>query len=98
MVTYDSADIYIEAASSLTDKITRIDDIIDALLTTALKAAASGHLMDYLLNDGQTTIRTTYRSPKQVQDAITAFEGIRQVYSNRLNGRAFRLVDGANFR
>ena len=62
MVIYDSADIYINGATCLRDKITRIDAIIVALEDAALKGAAQGNISDYSLNDGQTQIRTGYRS------------------------------------
>jgi hypothetical protein len=97
MVTFDSADIYIECASTLKDKITRIDAVIDGLLSSALKSAATGNVAEYSLNDGQTQIRSMYRSPKEVQAAIEAFEGIKQLYINKLNGRVMRLVDSKNF-
>lgn len=92
-VYYKSADIYIESATSLCDKINRIDQVIDALLSNALKAAANDDIEEYSLNDGQTIIRTSYRGAEAVQKSINAFEGIKQMYINRVNGRVFRLVD-----
>lgn len=93
-VYYDAADIYIEGATGLKDKITRIDAVIDALLTNALKAASNDNISEYSLNDGQTIIRTTYRGSESVMKSIRAFEGLKQIYVNRLNGRMVRLVDG----
>ena len=98
MVYYDSADIYISSATTLREKITRIDAVIEALETTALRAAATGNLSEYALNDGQTTIKTVYRDVNAVAASITAFETIKERYINRLNGRHVRLVDGKNFR
>ena len=60
MIIYDSADIYINGATCLRDKITRIDAIIVALEDAALKGAAQGNISDYSLNDGQTQIRTSH--------------------------------------
>lgn len=97
MVYFDSADLYIEGATSLRDKITRIDAVIDALLTTATKAAANDNISEYSLNDGQTQIRTAYKGADQVFQSIAAFERLKQIYVNRLNGRSFRLIDGKNF-
>lgn len=97
MVYYDSADKYIECASDLRSKIARIDTIISALETSALKAAATNNISEYSLNDGQTVIRTVYNSAQAVLDSIMAFERIKQMYVNRLNSRTFRLVDGKNF-
>lgn len=97
MVYFESAYKYIECASDLRDKIERINTIITALEDTALKAAANDNISEYSLNDGQTVIRTVYKGADAVLRSIEAFEKIKQMYVNRLNGRTFRLVDGKNF-
>lgn len=97
MVVYSSADIYIESCTTLKAKIAAISAIQDALLTSALKAASKGSIAQYSLNDGQTIISATYRNAKEVQDAYMAFETVKQLYVNRLNGRSIRLVDSKNF-
>lgn len=97
MVYFDSAFKYIDCASTLRDKITRIEAIINALEDTAIKAAANDNITEYSLNDGQTIIRTVYKGADSVMRSIMAFEQIRQMYINRLNGRVMRLVDGKNF-
>lgn len=96
-VTYDSAAIYIDQATDLQDKINRMDQVISALMTTALNAASTANFSEYQLNDGQTVIKTVYRTVEDIQRSIMAFERLRQMYVNRLNGRAFRLVDSKNF-
>jgi mRNA-degrading endonuclease HigB of HigAB toxin-antitoxin module len=98
MIIFDSADIYIASKKNAYEKLEAIDQVIDALITTALKAAASGNVTEYDLDTGQTKIKTMYRSPKEVSDAITAFQGIREHYVNQINGRRFRLVDSSNFK
>jgi len=98
MIYYDSADIYIESATSTRDKIIRIKAIITALENSALKAAANGNISEYSLDDGQTKIRTAYRNPAEVANSITAFDTILQRYINKLNPRIVRLVDHKNFR
>jgi hypothetical protein len=97
-VIYDSASIYIQSATTLKEKIIRIDAIITALEDTALKAASTDDVMEYSLDDGQTKIRTVYRSAESVLNAIQAFEKMKQMYINRLNGRIVRLVDGKSLR
>ena len=97
MVTYDSADKYIQTATTLQEKIAKIDNIITALEDTALKAAANDNITEYSLNDGQTIIRTVYKGADAVLRSIEAFERIKQTYVNRLNGRVVRLVDSKNF-
>src|SRR5688500_1882361 len=96
MVTYDSAEIYIQSCTSLRAKITAIDEVVDVLMTTVLKAAARENVSQYSLNNGQTVINTTYRSTKEVIESIKGFEAIREMYVNRLNGRVVRLVDSKN--
>jgi hypothetical protein len=97
MVIFDSASIYLECATTLQDKITRLDAVIDALITMSVKAAETGNFDEYQLNDGQTIIRTKYRDVVAVANSIAAFRRIRQDFINELNGRSFRLVDGKNF-
>lgn len=97
-MVYDSAYIYIDGGINLRDKITRIDAIITALEDSALKAAASGNISEYSLDDGQTKIKTVYRNATDVSNAISAFETIRQRWINQLNGRHMRFVDSKNFR
>jgi signal transduction histidine kinase len=98
MVIFDSADIYIEGAASLQDKISRIDQVIDALLTNALKAAAKQNISEYSLNDGQTQIKTAYKGTESVMQSIMAFEKLKSYYVLKLNKTGMvRLVDGKNF-
>lgn len=96
-VYFDSADIYINQGIDVRAKIARINNIITALEDSALKAAASGNVSEYSLDDGQTKIRTVYRNAEDVASAITAFETVRQRWINQLNGRQVRLVDSKNF-
>jgi hypothetical protein len=81
----------------LREKIARIDAIITALEDAALKGAATGHLDEVSLDDGQTKIKTLYRNVTQITASITGFEAIKQRYVNQLNGRSLRLVDAKNF-
>ena len=93
-VYYDSAAVYIQTATDLCDKINKIDEVINALIDNALVAAGKNNIEEYSLNDGQTVIRTKYRSAADVQESINGFEKIKQMYVNRLNGRVVRLQDG----
>lgn len=98
MIVYDSAFIYIDSATSLIDKICRIDAIIDALMTTALASAATDNFTEYVLDDGQTKIRATYKGTDAIFNSINTLERTKQIYQNRLNPRVFRLVPGDSFR
>ena len=98
MVVYDSAQVYIESSTNLCDKIEKIDAIIAALETTALKAASNDNIEEYWLDDGQSKIKTVYKGADEVMKSIVAFERMRQIYVNRLNGRVVRMVDSKSFR
>lgn len=97
MPFFDSSDIYINSATSLREKITRINNVITALENAALTAASGQNIQEYSLDDGQTKIRTAYRNASDIAQAINAFEFIRQRWVNQLNGRHVRLVDSKNF-
>lgn len=95
MVTYTSAYDYIESCTDLDAKIAGIDAIIAALEGTMLKVA-TGNISEYMLNDGQTIIKTSYSNINQLTQAMDAMEAIRQRYINRKTGRITRLVDSKN--
>lgn len=98
MVVYDSAYIYINSATTLCDKIDKIDSIITALEDTALKSAANDDITEYNLDDGQTKIKTVYKGTDAVLKSINSFIKLKQYYVNQLNGRHVRLVDGKSMR
>lgn len=98
MVIYNSAAIYIDSATSLKDKICKIDEIINGLMTTALASAATDQFTEYVLDDGQTKIRASYKGTDAIFNSIKSFETLKQMYKNQLNGRTFRLVPGQSFR
>jgi len=98
MVIYDSAYIYIDSATSLKDKICKIDAIITALMATALASATTDNFTEYVLDDGQTKIRATYKGTDAIFRSINVLERTKQIYINQLNGRVIRLVPGKSFR
>jgi hypothetical protein len=98
MVIYESAIDYIGVATNARERIVRIDAIIFALENSAIKAAATGEITEYSLDDGQTKISQVYRNPLEIERSITAFERIRQMLINRITGRMTRLSDESNFR
>ncbi len=98
MVTYDTAQIYVQSKKSMEDKLAAVESIIDNLMLMAADTAGTSNYSEYYLDDGQTKISTKYRSVMDVQAGILAFERLRQMYLNRLNGRVMRLVDSKNLR
>ncbi len=97
MVYFDSSSIYITSATDLQTKIARCEAVIEALFTAAEKAAANEDISEYSLDDGQTKIKTVYKSTASVMAAIEVFQTQQQRYINQLNGRAVRMVDSKNF-
>jgi hypothetical protein len=103
MITFDSEAIYIDSSlngltrrARLKTMVLRIEAIQDALLTSALQAAAKG-ANEYMLNDGQTIIKMVNRTPEQMSKAHAEYEKIKNDIINQLNGRMVRLVDSKNF-
>lgn len=97
-IIYTSAAAYFETATSIQDKITKIDAIIDALYETAVKAASNDHISEYMLNNGQTIIKANYRGAESVTKSIQAFETLKAMLQNKLQGRTFRLIDSKSIR
>jgi hypothetical protein len=98
MLIFYSEKEYIDSCTGLQAKIAACDAVIDALFTTALKAAATDDVSEYWLNDGQTQIKKIYKGTYSVERSISLFQKLRQGYINRLYGRGMRLMDSQNFR
>lgn len=93
-VWYDkSAIVQPESKTTEAARIGKINSIIDALLDAQLAFEADPNKKEYGLDDGQTKIRMQYRDLDALAAAILAYERIKQMYLNRLNGRMTRLVD-----
>lgn len=97
MVLYDSEFDYIESKSDARSKITAIDAIISALLTSAAKAALSEDVQEYWLDDGQTKIKTVRRSVGAITKSISELRKLKQTYMAQINGRIISLRGGKNF-
>ena len=93
MSFFASETIYLDGIDDMLGKVKRIDAIIVALLTLAEGSAGKDDVVEYMLDDGQTKIRTQFRGMSSILKAIQDYEKLRQMYLNRLNGRIFRLVD-----
>lgn len=100
MEVFESADVYIECGATIQDRISRIDAVIDALLTTAIKAAAKDGISEYSLNNGQTTIKTVLKGSDSVAASINAYRRLKKMFVEDLNtrnvGRCMHLIDSKN--
>jgi hypothetical protein len=101
MIIYTSAHEYIDTASSLKDQIAKVQDVIDSLLDTAVKAASGDNITEYSVDDGQVKIQTVYKGVDAIARSVEAFTKIKQMliaqYNSNKNGRMIRLVDSKNF-
>ena len=79
-------------------KIASIDALIDSLLETAMKSVATGNMIEYEIDTGQTKQRVQYSTTASVLDSIQGYEKIRQMYQNQLLPRSFTLKDSRNFK
>jgi phage shock protein A len=91
-------EVYIESASSLKDRICRIEELIEQMeLNLVTVTAGQGAVIDqYQMDDGQMTVRTSYRSVDDIEQGIHALEKLKQRYVNRFNGRSVSLRDARN--
>lgn len=90
-VEYFSEQVYCESATSLKDKIDRIDKIIDGLLKEAENNIGKAPIESYSLDDGQTKISSTYKSSDAMRKAAMEWEAHRNYLVNKLNGRKMML-------
>lgn len=100
IVYYDFHE-YLESCTGLQSKIDALEAIILSMMSALTKAAGTAQFQEYEFDDGQTKIKTMYRSPVELQKAIESMEFLKNKYIARLNnngaGRMSRLVPGHNF-
>jgi len=91
---------YLESKTKLLDRIQAIDVLIDnaILLMGTTVSGPAGNISSYELDDSQVRIKTGYRSMQEVEEGIRSLERMKQMYVNRLNGRAVVLQDKRTFR
>lgn len=94
---YTSEGVYITSRTSNEQKIAAIDAIIDALYAQLLVLAGQeAPILEYMLNDGQTTIKSVYQTPDSITRVINMLEAQRNMYINRINGRCIRMIPTNN--
>jgi hypothetical protein len=93
---YDSEAVYVLSQTDALSKIAAIDNCIDVLLTSVLLSVGQATTQEYMLNDGQSIIKTIYRSPDQVIKSVSTLRMLRQQYINDVNPRQVRMVDAKN--
>lgn len=97
MITYSSAGVFVdECGEDPREGVRRCNLIIKALFKAMICAAQDSGVSEYSLDDGQTKISQSYRSPAEVQRSIDAFIKLKHYYLNQINGNVIGLVDGKN--
>lgn len=94
MATYITIIDYIGCSQSTVDKIARINAIIEALEDSLLLLASNADVEEYRLDDGQTVIKTIFREPSLIEDAISKLNRRRTRLINRCHGFRYNLTDG----
>lgn len=85
---------FVECQSKLIGKVATYDIIIEKFEQALLEGAASGHLLQWELDDGQMKVRSQYRNVNDMTEAMNGLIKLRQYYVNKANGRLMRLVGG----
>lgn len=93
-VEYTSISQFVEAASRNLDKVAVYDRLITAFENSMLDATASGHYLQYEMDDSQIKVRVQYRNMKDMVAAMDGLIKLRQMYINRNNGGVTRFVGG----
>lgn len=97
---YQSCINYIESATDTKSRLARVLATRTALENQRLAMAMNGNkvgVQEYSLDDGQTKIRTVYRSTNELTLAIAALNAEAVDLQNRLNGRMVKLMGEKNF-
>lgn len=94
---FESPKIYLSSASTLQERIDRLELLIDAMILSTLSVVDSDdynpNVSEYQLNDGQMVVKTVYKTNNDVFASIKQLEAIKQMYMNQLNGRVNSLRD-----
>lgn len=93
MAEFDTFGHYILDANNIQDKIKRIETSIEKLYDMLILSAANMDLMETSLDDGQTKIKSIYRSAKEITNTIDSLDKIHTRLINKLNGRKYVLKD-----
>ena len=88
---------YITNSQGIADRYTRICTIITALENQQIAVIANSDVQEYSLNDGQTVIKTVYRSPDSIAKAIEQYEKIKnRIHAQMTGQRVMRLADAGS--
>jgi hypothetical protein len=88
---------YLETKAELLERLAAIRLLIAALYLQIGVIAAGQPTLEYMLNDGHTTIKRVYRSTTEIINMITFLMTEENRIKRRLRGGGItRMVDGKN--
>jgi len=97
LVWFNKCDIVqTENPTTAREMIASIDTIILTLMGAIAKAATTGNMEEYKLDDGQTKISVRYKDVEALTASFNGLIKMKQYYINSLNGRMTRLMDSKN--
>jgi len=100
-ITYHTITEYVASTTDVQTRLSRVRATIAALDLQLLTMAGNSNkttIDEYSLDDGQTKIRTIYRNPTDILQAIKALEQMESRLERRLRGGTFILRDADNFK
>lgn len=93
-MVYENFIEYISCSEDDIERLKRINAIISALEDAELVAAASGHIDEYMLDTGQTKVKTIYRDLGSIGKAIELLQKRKTRLINLCAGGDIHLQDG----
>jgi len=96
---YDDIWECLDSKATVKEQIAVLQEAIQALRIAMRNFASKSNVEEYQLNDGQTIIRTKYRSLKEMADAMFVLKRDLQdlLQSPNAIGRIFKLRDRDTF-
>lgn len=79
-------------------KITRYKSMLTGLEDILIKMQESGDVQEYQFNDGQSQIKTIYKTQSEILKSMQGIETSIERWSNKLNGRCTILRDSQTLR
>lgn len=79
-------------------RLTKIRELREALLDTYTKALLNGDVQELTFNDGQTVIKTIFRSPDSILKSMHDLDKLEATLVNRCFGRTQTMRQYNTFR
>jgi hypothetical protein len=95
---YDSLGTYLaQNSADLQAENTALKNIISGLQVAMLDNVASAGKSEFMLNNGQTTIKGVNRDPAAIMKTIQMVKQLLTDNENKINGRTYVMKDAKNF-